>query len=136
MKTKILLFAVLMSFTAFAKTNQKIEQTVVNVYYFHSNVRCYTCKNMEKYSKEAVETYFKKEVESGKVKFKAINVDKKENKHYVKDYQLYTKTLIVSVTKQDKELKYKNLDKIWEYVRDKEKFVNYVKGKINESLKE
>jgi len=136
MKIKTILLAVLMSFTAYAKMPQKTVQTVINVFYFHGNFRCPTCKNMERYSKEAVDTYFKKEIESGKINFKAINVDEKDNQHYVKDYQLYTKTLIVSVTKNGKETQYKNLDKIWAYARNKEKFINYVKNKINESLKE
>ena len=136
MKKNILLFAVLMSFTAYAKNSQKVEQTAVNVYYFHGNMRCFTCKNMESYSREAIEKYFKKEIESGKVSFRVINIDQKNNQHYVNDYKLYTKTLIISITKNGKEVKYKNLDKIWEYSRNKEKFVGYVKDKIDESLKE
>jgi len=135
-KTKImLLLAVLMAFTAssFAKTPQT---TVVNVYYFHGKVRCSTCRNMESYSREAVETYFKKEIALGKINFKAIDVEEKGNAHYVMDYKLYTKTLILSVTKNGKEVQYKNLDKIWKYARDKKMFINYVKDKISEALKE
>ncbi len=123
MKIIIILLAVLVSFTCFAKTQ-------VNVYYFHGKMRCPTCRNMESYSREAVEKYFKKEIGSGKVTFKVIDVETKGNEHYVTDYKLYTKTLIVSVSKNGKEAQYKNLDKIWEYSRDKEKFVNYVKNEI------
>ena len=90
---------------------------------------------MESYSLETVTKYFKKEIESGKVNFKAIDLEEKNNEHYVNDYKLYTKTLIISVTKNGKEIQYKNLDKIWEYARNKEKFTNYVKNSINESLK-
>ncbi|MCX6112940.1 MAG: nitrophenyl compound nitroreductase subunit ArsF family protein [Proteobacteria bacterium] len=136
MKVKIILLAVLMSFTAYAKTakveaeNKTPQTTIVNVYYFHGKFRCPTCRNMESYSRETVEKYFKKEIESGKVNFKAIDVEEKGNEHYVNDYKLYTKTLIVSATKNGKEIQYKNLDKIWEYSRDKQKFMDYVKNEI------
>jgi len=135
MKNIIVLFVVFMSFTAFAKTQQPAAATVINVYYFHGKMRCPTCRNMESYSREAVEKYFKKEIGSGRVDFKAINIEEKNNEHYVNDYKLYTKTLIVSVTKNGKEVQYKNLDKIWEYSRDKKKFVDYVKNEVAGYLK-
>lgn len=130
MKHLIILFTVLVSFTSFAKTQQSVGITVVDVYYFHGKMRCPTCRNMESYSREAVEKYFKKEIESGKVNFKVIDVEAKGNEHYVTDYKLYTKTLIISATKNGKEVQYKNLDKIWEYSRDKKKFVDYVKNEV------
>lgn len=132
MKNITILLAVLMSLTTFAKTPKT---TVLNVYYFHGKMRCPTCRNMENYTIETVGKYFKKEIESGKINFKAVDVEQKGNEHYVKDYKLYTKTLIISVTKNGKEVQYKNLDKIWEYSRNKEKFVNYVKNEITGYLR-
>lgn len=132
MKNIIFLFVIFLPLVAYSKTQQT---TVVNVYYFHGNFRCITCRNMENYSRETVETYFKKEIESGRINFKAINVDQKGNEHYIKDYQLYTKTLIVSTTKNGKQVQYKNLDKIWEYARNKEKFKSYVKNEVEEYLR-
>ncbi len=105
------------------------------VYYFHGSFRCYTCTNMEKYSKEAVEVNFKDAVASGKLEFKTVNVDKRENEHFVKDYSLYTKTLIISMVEGNKEVKYKNLDKIWQLAGDKQRFVDYVVDQIKEFMK-
>lgn len=95
-------------------------------YYFHGSFRCYTCTNMENYSKEAIGTNFKDALASGRLEFKSINVEEKQNEHYVNDYKLYTKTLILSFVKYGKEVKSKNLDKIWEYARDKDKFMEYI----------
>lgn len=98
----------------------------VIAYYFHGTFRCYTCTNMEKYSREAIEANFKEALASGRLEFKSINVEEIQNEHYVNDYKLYTKTLLLSFVKNGKEVKSKNLDKMWEYAQDKNKFMDYV----------
>lgn len=108
----------------------------VVVYYFHGNFRCSNCRNIEQYTKETVEKYFQKEVDSGKIFFEVINVDKKENKHFVKQYQLYTRSVVLSLVKNRQELKFDNLPKVWEYLRDKNAFQQYIKNEIEKYLKE
>ena len=102
---------------AFSETSP---QSKVIAYYFHGSFRCITCNNMEKYSKEAIEGNFKDELASGELEFKAVNVEEKGNEHFVNDYQLYTKSLFLSIVKDGKEVKSKNLDKIWEFARNKQ----------------
>lgn len=108
----------------------------VVAYYFHGTFRCPTCFNMEMYSREAIETNFKDALSSGKLKFKAVNVEDRGNKHYTNDYKLYTKSLILSLVKDGKEIKSKNLEKIWEYVYNKQKFIDYVTSEVNELMKD
>ncbi|MDD5237874.1 MAG: nitrophenyl compound nitroreductase subunit ArsF family protein [Candidatus Omnitrophica bacterium] len=108
----------------------------VTAYYFHGNFRCYTCHTMEQYSKEAIQENFKNALSSGKLEFKVVNTDERGNEHYVNDYQLYTKSLVLSLLKDGKEIKSKNLTKIWEYVRDKQRFLEYVSEEVNNFLKE
>jgi len=86
---------------------------------------------MEKYSREAIETNFKDAIASGKLEFKTVNVDERANEHFVKDYQLYTKAVVLSLEKDGKEVKSKNLDQIWQLVRNKQKFIEYVTGEVN-----
>ena len=105
-------------------------------YYFHGSFRCYTCTNMEKYSRETIEMNFKDALQTGKIEFKAINVQERGNEHFVDDYQLYTKSLILSLVKDGKEVKSKNLDKIWQLARNKQKFIDYVTNEINSYLKD
>jgi len=106
---------------------QSASSTQVIVYYFHTTSRCPTCYKIEQYTQEAVEQYFNEEILAGTLIFKTINFDEKENKHFIKDYQLYTKSVVISMIKEGKEVKFNNLTKIWEYVRDKEKFYEYIK---------
>ena len=108
----------------------------VIAYYFHGSFRCPTCHNLEQYAKEAIENNFKEELAEGSLIFKTVNVEEKGNEHFVNDYQLYTKSLVLSLVKDDKEVKYENLDKIWEYVRDKTKYMNYVKNEVAIFLKD
>ncbi|UCC95783.1 MAG: hypothetical protein JSW40_03295 [Candidatus Omnitrophota bacterium] len=107
----------------------------VAVYYFHGHFRCPTCLRMEQYAREAVEDNFRNELTSGKLTFKVVNVEEKGNEHFVNDYQLYTKSLVISLVENGKEVKYKNLDKIWAYARNKEKYIDYVKDEIGNFLK-
>ncbi len=100
----------------------------VFAYYLHGNARCVTCKKLEAYSLEALETGFADELADSSVVWRAINYDEDENKHYIDDYKLYTKTLILSREIDGKQVNWKNADKIWNLVRDKEKFVEYVQS--------
>jgi hypothetical protein len=65
-----------------------------------------------------------------------VNAEERGNEHFTQDYQLYTKSLILSLVKDGKEIKSKNLTKIWDYVRNKQKFFDYVNEEVNNFLKE
>ena len=108
----------------------------VTAYYLHGTFRCYTCNLMEKYSKEAIQANFKDVLASGKLEFKAVNVEERGNEHFVNDYQIYTKSLVLSLVKDGKQIKWKNLPKIWDYARNQQKFSDYVTGEVAAFLKE
>ena len=108
----------------------------ITAYYFHGTFRCPTCRKLEQYSKEAIEANFKDALTSGKLTFKVVNIEGKGNEHYVNDYQLYTKSLVLSLTKGGKEIRSKNLDKIWEYVGNKQRFQDYVRMEVAAFMKE
>ncbi|MDD5084441.1 MAG: nitrophenyl compound nitroreductase subunit ArsF family protein [Candidatus Omnitrophica bacterium] len=139
---KLLFSAILASFfVAFCpiadadNTSNKVNANVI-VYYFHGNFRCPTCHKLEQYTKEAIESSYKDELSSGKLVFKVVNAEEKENEHYMKDYGLYTRSVVLSLVKDGKEIRYKNLDKIWDYVGDKQKFFDYIKSETNDFLKD
>ncbi|MDP8229702.1 MAG: nitrophenyl compound nitroreductase subunit ArsF family protein [Candidatus Gorgyraea atricola] len=105
-------------------------------YYFHSSFRCSNCHKIEKYTKESLDKYFVKEFDSGELVYKIINVDEKENSHFIEDYGLYTKSVVLSFIRDGKELEYKNLPKVWEYLDNKDKFYKYIKKEVNGFLSE
>ena len=115
--------------------NDNIARQVV-VTYFHTTFRCPTCKKLESYSRETVENDFAKQIKEKKIIFRALNVEESENQHFIKDYGLYTKSLIVSLTRGGKEVQWKNLPDIWRLVQDRDEFEQYVRSEIEAYLKD
>ncbi|MCG2713062.1 MAG: nitrophenyl compound nitroreductase subunit ArsF family protein, partial [Candidatus Omnitrophica bacterium] len=105
-------------------------------YYFHGDYRCSNCYKIEQYSKEAIDKYFAKELASGELEYKVVNIDEKGNGHFAEDYKLYTRSLVISRIKGGKEVEYKNLEKVWNYLDNKGAFHNYVKEEITKFLEE
>jgi len=55
------------------QTSNKQDHRVI-VFYFHGNIRCFTCKRIERLTKEAVKEGFGEEIKNGVVQMKAVNV--------------------------------------------------------------
>jgi thiol-disulfide isomerase/thioredoxin len=136
MKGIIALACVLLVMFMASPKPQTAEDTKVIVYYFLTNFRCGSCHKIEQYTKEAVEQHFKDELASGKLVFQPVNIDEKENQHFIKDYQLYSKAVVLSRLDAGEEMQHKNLTKVWEYLGDKDKFIDYIKGETSQFLTE
>lgn len=108
----------------------------VVAYYFHGNYRCASCIRIEQYSKEAIEKYFADEIKAGRLEYRVVNVEEKQNEHYIKDYKLYTKSLVLSLVNDGKEVKSENLAKVWELLGNREAFYDYVKTNVSGYLGE
>ncbi|MFP4681616.1 MAG: nitrophenyl compound nitroreductase subunit ArsF family protein [Chitinispirillaceae bacterium] len=109
--------------------------TVTTVYYFHTTMRCRSCNLIEEFTKKSLKENFPEQIKSGRLVIKTINIDKEENKHFVKDYKLHTKSVIVSDTKGDEEKRWKNLDQVWMLLRDQNKFNEYIRTEVGNYLK-
>ena len=101
------------------------------VYYFHGNKRCYTCRTIEAYTEEAIKTGFPGELQSGRLVWRAVNVDDPENEHFVEDYALTTRTVVLVDVDRGNERKWTKLDLVWQLVRNKEAFVDYITENTN-----
>ena len=98
------------------------------VYYFHATTRCATCRTIEAYAKETVTTRFAADLEARRLSWQAVNVDEPANKHFIRDFQLYTRSVVVVDAKDPR--RYKVLDRVWQLVRDKAAFQSYVEQEI------
>jgi hypothetical protein len=110
---------------------QKTEQSTTRVYYFHGNMRCKTCKKIEALTKKTVEESFAGQLKDGSMEVQVVNVDLSENEHFVEDYQLATRSVVVSQMKQGKETKWRRLDKVWQLVHDEAAFAQYLRDEIS-----
>ncbi len=108
----------------------------VIAYYFHGARRCATCLKIEALSGEALKTGFPKALDNGQLVWRVINFEEPGNEHFVDEYKLYTQTLIIVDLLEGKQARWKNLDRIWELVGDKEAFINYVQREVQAYLGE
>ena len=106
----------------------------VVVYYFRSTVRCPACRSFETFTSEVIHNVFAEELSNGRLKWTVINVDEPGNGHFVKDYQLYTKSIVVAKVKDNSQFEWKNLKRIWQLVSNKEAFMSYVQDEIRDYL--
>lgn len=106
----------------------------VRVYYLHGNIRCRTCRTIEAYTKEAVETGFANELQSGKVTWRTVNYDQPSNWHYLTEYQVVGPTVVLAKWEGGKQVDWRNLNEVWEYVRDKQALQAFVQRHLREFL--
>jgi hypothetical protein len=85
---------------------------------------------IESFSREAVETGFGGELKEGKVVWRLVNLDEAENRHYIDDYQLYAKSVIVADVRGGEEVRWKNLTRVWQLTNDKAAFISYVQDEV------
>ena len=106
------------------------ENRKIIAYYFHGTYRCSSCTKIEEWSYEAIRNSFPAALEEGRLLWKPINVEKPENRHFTKDYNLYTKSLIIAEMNGKKQVRWKNLTKVWELLRNQQKFFSYVTEEV------
>ena len=154
MKSKQILAIALLVFVGFSiaymllkdrDTSTAIEEPPISVnrekgqlvvYYFHGDIRCATCHKLETYAKEALDTYFRAGLVSEDILWRTVNVEKSENGHYVGDYELVSKAVVLSWVADGKEVRWKKLDEIWQKVNDKQSYLEYVRQSVAEFLEE
>jgi hypothetical protein len=106
----------------------------VVAYYFHVTVRCVTCRTIESYSHEAIERGFANELKDGRLEWRPVNVQLPENRHFVRDYQLFTRSLVLAKMRGGKQVEYRNLEKIWDLAGNKAEFLKYVQSNVKAYL--
>jgi len=102
----------------------------IRVYYFHRTARCPGCLKIESVSRETVQTYFPVELENGTVTWHSVNVDNDGDAHFADDYDLSTQSVIVAEFSDGKQVRWKNLEKVWELVDADTEFSQYVESEI------
>lgn len=108
----------------------------VIAYYFHTTKRCATCRKIEAYTTESIKTTFARQLKSGSLEFHIVNVDDPGKNHYIEDYQLTTKSVVLADYRDGEQTRWKNLDRVWQLVKDKQAFLNYIESETRDFLGE
>jgi len=109
---------------------QKDKAHTVIAYYFHRTFRCPSCLAIEALSAEALESGFNKALEDGSLQWLAVNVDEPGGEKYVEDFSLQISSLVITDMQNDKRIRWKKLEKVWELKGNKDAFIKYVQGEV------
>jgi hypothetical protein len=99
-------------------------------YYFHRTLRCPTCLAIERNAKRSVEQGFAADLKSGRLAWRAVNIEERGNEHFEKDFELESSSLVLAEMKGDHVLRWKNLEQVWELVGNPPRFHEYVQSEL------
>jgi hypothetical protein len=91
----------------------------IQVYYFHRTIRCTGCINVEEGAFEAVSVDHKANIDNGTLEWHSIDFDQPENKHYAKDYDLYSQELILFEVRNDAIVRSNKIADVWQHWNSK-----------------
>jgi len=100
------------------------------VYYFYTSQRCQSCLKIESYTREAITLGFKDKIDNKKLAFRMVNVEEPYNNHFVNDFGLYTKSVVLVKIRDGKQTEWKNLDQVWNLLGDKDGFISYIQNEL------
>ncbi len=104
------------------------------VYYLHGARRCHTCLTIEAEAESALKRFYAEQLERGEIKWQVLNMETKENRHFVKEFSLVSSTLVVAEIKDSKTLRFETLPDVWKYSSDSLRFAKYVKETIDKFM--
>lgn len=114
--------------------DNQVQKNTIEVFDFHTTNRCVTCKAIEANTKYTLETYFAKELKSGKITFKVINIDKKENEKLAEKFQAAGTSLFLNVISEKKEKQIDLTNFAFSYGKKQAEFSEKLKSTIEKEL--
>jgi hypothetical protein len=106
----------------------------VTVISFHGEKRCKTCIKISELAKQTIDKEFADAEKAGKLYWEQIDYDATGNRHFVKDYELVSSTVVVTQWKDGKEIKWNRLDAVWDHVGDEPVFRAYLAEHVKNLL--
>jgi hypothetical protein len=131
--TLVIAYPILSALAQKSAANQPAAHKVI-AYYFHTNTRCSTCIKIEAYSKEAIEKGFPEEIKNGTLEMRVVNYEHPENRHFMQDYRLVSKSLVLVNMVNGKQTEWTNLKLVWQLTGRKDAFLNYVRKEVRNYL--
>ena len=117
-----------------AETPATDSDDAIVAFYFHGNKRCSTCRKLEAYSEEAIAGGFASELDSGELVWRVVNTDDAANAHFVTDFELVTKSVVLVEFRDGEVVRWKNLKLVWQLVGDQDGFQRYVRDETRDFL--
>lgn len=128
------LAAAAMALASVAEELSAAPSVQVKVYYFHRKFRCPSCIEIENLVEKTLKATYANQMAEGRLVWRSIDLSEKENEHFTKDYSFTFNSLIVVESRDGKDVRFKNLEKIFEIYEDQEKASGYVREEVGEYL--
>jgi len=115
-----------------AAAEKRLPHQVI-VFFFHDNNRCEACERIERFSREAVES-FPEAVKEGLLEWREVNRVWPENEHYVRQFHLVTQTVVVANLHDGRMTEWRTLDDVLNRHENREAFLAYIQEPIRAYL--
>jgi hypothetical protein len=105
----------------------------IEVVHFHGTQQCWSCITVGEYALKTIKEKFPEEFASGKIVYKDINGELKENQEIVVEYQARGSSLFVNAIRNEQD----NIEEdvtVWRLVNNENQFVSYFENKLNTLL--
>lgn len=113
-----------------ASVSAPVEQSGIQVTYFTTDVRCISCKTIEQLTLASVERLQQNPDLTGRVYFQTLNLDRPENRHFIEEYELSFKTVVVSHTDSDDVTHWIKLDDVWKNLQNPDAFHDLIETEV------
>lgn len=117
-------------------SNEEKSPEQIIAYYFYGNQRCPTCRSIEAYTQESLTSNFKEELDSKLIAWKPVNVETAGNAHYIDDFQLDMKVVVLAKIENGELKTWKKLENVWPLSGDHQAFLDYIKTETEAYLKD
>jgi hypothetical protein len=118
-----------------AADSAKKDSVRIDVTYFHATQRCQGCMTIEELTEGTMKDYFAKELKDSSMTYSSIDFLDPKNEHFQDDYKFEVQTLIISKKVNGKEVKWKNLEKIWDLYSNPTNYTKYLESEIRKMQK-
>lgn len=88
----------------------------VVVYYFHGDLRCDTCRDIESRTSRLVKANFADEIASDRLRFAVVNFDAPADRHFRDDFDLAFGAVVVQAAGHPDS--WENLSDVWTLIHD------------------
>ena len=115
-------------------TSAGADADALHVYYFHSNTRCPTCRNIESQAHDFVHTELAAELDSGQVAWKVLNYEDRSGADLAKQFDIQYPIVVLAKLQGGEMVRWKNLDGVWGLVGDKPGYAAFMRDEVNKML--
>jgi hypothetical protein len=105
----------------------------IYVIHFHPTAQCSCCINVGIFSRKGLEKFYAKPYQDGRIVFEECNID--EDSLTANKYQIFWSALgFMRLSKG--ENKFKEIESVWEFCEDEDKFLPNFKTELDQFLRE